>query len=463
MELPAEELLQRVARVLDGALLRVREERVEVAAVAVTTFWHNLLGVAADGSPLTPLLSWGDTRAAATAVRLDARLDAAAMHLRTGCFLHPSYPAVKLAWLRERDPAAFARVAGWVSFAEYLEGRLFGERRCSLSMASGSGLLDLHRLRWDEEALEAAGITPAHLSPLADVDAPLRGLRPEFARRWPELADLPWFPALGDGACANLGAGAVGLDRRGLTVGTTAALRTLWEPAGALRVPEELWCYRLDARRCVAGGALSNGGNAVAWLRQTLQLPPPEAEDEGWEEALGALEPDAHGLTILPFLLGERGPRWREESRAVVVGLTQGTPALHLLRGWLEAVAYRVARVSARLDAAYGGAARVLASGGALHASPTWAQLLADVLGQQLALSAEPEATSRGAALVAQEQLGWRAEPPGEAAETPRLFAPHPGRHARYRAAMQRQAQLERTLAPWLAATSRSPGGEETH
>lgn len=146
----------------------------------------------------------------------------------------------------------------------------------------------------------------------------------------------------------------------------------------------------------------------------------------------------------------------------MVVGLTQGTPPLHLLRAWLEAVAYRIAGVSARLDAAYGPAREILASGGALHASPVWAQLLADVLGQPLTLSTEPEATARGAALVVQEQLGWRAPARADPEEPARTLAPHAARGARYRDAMQRQSRLERTLAPWLAATSRPPGDGQT-
>ncbi|HEX7243754.1 MAG TPA: FGGY family carbohydrate kinase, partial [Longimicrobiaceae bacterium] len=208
MEIGAERLFRLVARLLDAALERARAARLEVAAVGASCFWHSLLGVGADGSPLTPVYGWGEMRSAAAALRLRERVDEDAVHARTGCFLHPSYPTAKLPWLREAAGDTFRRAAAWMSFAEYLELRLFGVRRCSVSMASGSGLLDLRTLRWDPEMVAAAGVEEGALSELADPGAPGPALLPEWARRWPELASVPWYPPLGDGACAALGSGA---------------------------------------------------------------------------------------------------------------------------------------------------------------------------------------------------------------------------------------------------------------
>lgn len=455
MECSADELFTQVVYVVDAALAHAREIGVELAAVATAAFWHSVMGLSADGRPATPVYGWGDTRATGVALELRAEVDEVPLHRGTGCFLHPSYPTVKLAWLRRNDPDSFARVPTWVSFPEYLEERLFGIRRCSLSMASGSGLLDVHRLQWDAAAMELAGVRVEQLSPLVDTDAPAIGLRPEFAARWPELASIPWFPPLGDGACANVGSGAVGLERLGLTVGTSAAVRALWEPGGEVLIPDDLWCYRLDGRRWVAGGALSNGGNGIAFLRQTLQLP----EEREWEASVGALEPDGHGLTVLPFLMGERGPAWLRERRSVVLGMTPSTTPEQLIRAWVEALSYRIGRVAARLEATLGPTREVLASGGALHASPLWARMLADVLDRPLALSVEPEATSRGAALVALERLGLVAdlawEPPGVAVR----YTPDPARTARYSAAMRRQQSLLVALSSWLEAER--PGGAD--
>jgi gluconokinase len=456
MECDADALLAGVVSVLDGAVETARASGYRIAAIGIAAFWHSILGVDEDGRPLTPVYGWGDTRGTEEAIRLGGEVDEGELHSRTGCFLRPNYPTVRLAWLRATDPAAFAAVARWISFPEFVDAELLGERRVSYSVASGSGFLDINRLDWDAEALSMAGVRAAQLSPLVDTGAAARGVRSDLAARWPELAGVPWYPAIGDGAAANLGSDALGKDRVGLTIGTSAAVRLLWEPDGPVRVPRDLWCYRLDASRCVAGAALSNGGNAVAFLRDFLHLP------DDWEARVGEMEPDSHGLTILPFLLGERGPGWREETRSVVLGATASTLPEELMRAWLEAIAYRIGRVEDELQRSLHCEGDVLATGGALDASPVWAQILADVMNRGVALVAAREATARGAALVVLERIGWRARLREEEPEVSARFLPDPARHERYRAgAVRQQALLEALPDPaTLSPPANGPASE---
>lgn len=441
-------LANEIELVIDAAMAHAREKRLEIIGVACAAFWHSLLGVDHAGVPVTPILAWGDTRASQVALELRAQHDEKELHGRTGCFLHPSYPLVKLVWLRREEPGAFARAARWVSFPEYLEARFLGVRRTSSSMASGSGLLDVHLERWDPEALAIAGITEEQLPAVVDASERARGLRSDFAARWPELDGIPWFPALGDGACANAGSGAVGEGRPGLTIGTSAAVRALWQPSGPVQIPDELWCYRLNRRWWVAGGALSNGGGAVAFLRRTLALGMPEEVDK----RVAALPPAAHGLTILPFLRGERGPGWLKERAAVTMGLREETLPEAILQAWMEAVGYRIARVVQRLEEVVGRAERVVASGGALHSSPAWVRILTDTLDRPVSLSAEREETSRGAALLALESLGLRMELKGPDIPATRVLHPDAEAHARHLRAMDRQQRLLETIAPLLSA-----------
>jgi gluconokinase len=184
--------------------------------------------------------------------------------------LHPSYLPAKLLWLSRSFPKTFSETARFLSPDEYLRLKLFGEAEVGISMASGTGLFDQDRKVWDEELLDALPVSVGQLSPVSD--EPFRGLKREWARRWPTLEDAPWFPAVGDGACSNVGSGCVGSARMALMVGTSGALRILWKGESA-RASEGLWCYRCDAKRFVAGRALSDGGNLVAWLRETLRLP----------------------------------------------------------------------------------------------------------------------------------------------------------------------------------------------
>lgn len=397
MEVDADALADLCIRAIDTAMEVGRAARVTPAAVAMAAFWHGLVGVGADGRAVTPLYGWGDGRARQAADALRSRLGEDAVHRRTGCFLHELYPAAKLVWLRGPAGDSLPRSATWAGIGELLALRLFGAMTTSLSMASGTGLLNLHRLAWDGEMLESAGVSMRALPGICD--AGMSGLREPFAARWPELAAIPWFPALGDGACASLGMGAAGR-RVGLTVGTSAAVRVLRQDEEPV-VPDGLWCYRLDERRTVHGRAMSNGGNGFAWLARTLRLPP---ADE-LEARLAAMHPGAHGLTVVPRLVAERPPRLGPET-AAIAGLTAATGPVEIAYAWLEASARAMAEAVDAVEAAFGPAEEVVAGGGALQASPAWVRIIADALGRPMRLSPHPEATLRGAALLALERIG---------------------------------------------------------
>ena len=174
-------------------------------------------------------------------------------------------------------------------------------------------------------------------------------------------------------------------------------------PNGRLIPPDGLWSYRVDRTRQVFGGAISNGGEVFRWMRQTLQLPAtgPELEAE-----LSAIEPGAHGLTVLPFLAGERAPYWRADLRATIYGMGLSTKPVDILRASLESVAVRFRQIYRMMTGHAKEPKEVMASGGALLHSPVWTQMMADALGRPVVACAEPEASSRGAALWVLERLG---------------------------------------------------------
>lgn len=438
VEVGAEALFALVVEVIDEVLDRGGGKCSEIAAVAMSTFWHNLLGVDAQGRPLTPVYSWADTRSAAAAEQLRGEVDESRYHARTGCLLHPSYLPAKLLWLYHSRPEWFRPSTRWMSFGEYAYLRLFGLSRCSLSMASGTGLLDQDRLEWDEEILQVLPVEKDQLSNLIDLDTPLSGLTPAFARRWPGLNRIPWIAAIGDGACSNVGSGCSTPKRLALMVGTSGAMRVMGK-ADKTSAPAGLWCYRADRHRFVMGGSLSNGGLLFVWMNETLRL---GKDRKAIEHQLAGLAPDSHGLTVLPFLAGERSPGWQPKARATIAGMSLHTRPLDILRASLESVAYRFAKIAQLLKPAVPEAREIVASGGALLQSPAWLQVMADVLGQPVVASAVKEASSRGAALLALEVLGLLSSI--EEVETPlgQGFDPNPERHQHYLKALERHDRL---------------------
>lgn len=436
------ELLVSAAVECAAAVERQAGRRAEqIVGVAVTTFWHSVLGVDNSGRPLTPIYTWADTRAAHAVPRLRRILDEQAVHARTGCHFHSSYWPAKLVWLRRQQPRLFGAVRRWFSPGEYLFARLFGEPFCSLSMASGTGLFDQNRLDWDDEVLRALAVERGQLGSLVDLDSPATGLLSAWREAMPHLARVPWFPAVGDGACNNVGSGCVDLERVALMVGTSGAMRVLFAAPRA-EVPWGLWYYRVDRRRFLLGGALSNGGNLYAWLQETLRL----EKNPALEAELAAQWPDGHGLTVLPFLAGERNPGYARGATATISGLRWHTRPVEIMRAGLEAVAYRFASIYERLAPLLPPHAHIIGSGNALLLSPAWIQIMADVLGKRIVTTSEGEASSRGAVLLAAEALGLLADLRSAAPEAGAAYEPDPARHECYMAGLARHRRLYRNL-----------------
>lgn len=351
-----------------------------VDAVGASCFGHSLLALDADGRPLTPVLSWRDTRSANAADWLVRRLDGDAVQARTGCQIHTSYWPAKLAWLAREQPGVFRSARRFVSFCDYLYEQVLGRPvAASIAMASPTGLVDLRTRTWDEELLSTLGVE---------------------RERLPEISDEPidgWYPALLDGACSNLGVGCTTRERAALMVGTSGAMRVVYETERP-QPRAGLFLHWLDDSRVVEGGSLSDGGNLHAWVESTV------AETDG---SLADRDPGSHGLTFLTLLGGERSPGWHQHAKGGVQGLTFGTTPLDLRQAALEGVAFRFAEVADLMP----GVEQVVATGGALLHDHDWVQIMADALGRPLVLSGVEEGSLRGAAVRTLERLGAAPAP----------------------------------------------------
>ena len=434
----AADLVRRVDRVLDRVMKTAGKRAARVRAVGLDVLAITLCGVDDGGRPLTPLYTYADDRAREDVAALRRQLDAPSVYQRTGCPLHTAYLPARFRWLRRTQPRLFGSVRRWLDGGTLLHRRWFGrDVPMSYSVASWSGLFDRRRLGWDQGLLALLPLDEGTLPRLADyVEAP-RGLSRPFARRWPALADVPFLLGVGDGASANVGSGCVDARRLALTVGTTGALRIVL-PAADPDVAPGLWAYRAGKRETLLGGAFSEGGSVFAWEGDTLRLPPPARI----EAELRRLAPDGHGLTVLPFVAGERSPGFAPDARACIAGLTSATTPLQILQASLEAVCYRFALVARLLRPHLAARYEIVASGGALARSPYWVQLMADVLEHPVLVSREPELTSRGTAILAWRGLGQWGSLDEVALKLPRARVPDARRAEVYRAAIERQNHL---------------------
>jgi gluconokinase len=407
-ELDPDEVAAALGECLDE--LAARGELDGVQHVATSCAWHSVIALDAGGRRLTGVLTWADTRAAPLVAELRSRGDMDRLHAATGARPHTLYWTVKLPWLARVLSPAPARYLG---LAEYALGALLDDPTVSRSMASGTGLLDLASAAWDAQALALAGVDERALPAVAGPGWKGR-LGPEGARRWPALAEATWHPVTGDGAASNVGAGCVSPDLVAINIGTSAAIRAV-EPADQARpLHRGLWRYLVDDDHVVSGAAFSGAGNLYAWLRQVTTLP----AEGSVEDELAAVPPGSRGVVVMPYHAGSRPPLDLAAGSGAITGLSLATTPVEILAATLESVCYRLAAGYEALAATLPKPPAVAASGGAIVASPWWQQTLADVLGRPVRVVDEPEASARGAALLA---LGLTTDP-----ATVRVVDPRP-------------------------------------
>jgi gluconokinase len=434
-ELDADQIVADVIQTLDDLLANFTAP---IELIAISAFWHSLIGIDDAGLPTTPLLTWADTRAAQFAKSLRANFDEREIHARTGCRFHPSYWPAKLEWLKREHAEKFLRTGCWLGFAGYLCLRLFGEVATSVSMASATGLFNQRTGDWDTDFVNALGIS---LETLPRIEPRIGSrLSETFASRWPALAEAQLVTIVGDGAANNIGAGCSTKDRIALMVGTSGAMRVVFAGEPARELAPALWSYRVTPGRVVVGGALSDGGGLLQWMAESLKL-----DREVLLSEVAALEPDAHGLTVLPFWSGERSTGWSSDARGGIFGLRQKTTPVEIFSATLEAIAYRFALIARALENIAPNAT-IVASGNALRSSPVWLQIIADVLGRPLLFGGTAEASIRGAALLALEAVGKIGSIEEDSIAIEQVFEPDLRRHDRYHEGLARQEELYNRL-----------------
>jgi gluconokinase len=404
-----------------------------IIAVGTSCFLHSLIGVLKSNQS-TPIYTWADARCSEDAKILRKEFNEAKIHQRTGCMLRSSFWPAKLKWLRRTQPKVFSRVSRWMSPADWLYLQICEETHSSFSMASGTGLFNRTTNTWDIELLRKLHITSSSLPKISD--EPLFR-KPSFAKNFPELALVPWFPAIGDGAASNLGSGSIHTDVATVNIGTSAALRIIKNGTNH-KIPLGLFCFRIDENRSLIGGAISNAGNLRAWCIKEFRLP---SNPLKLQQILKKRNHTINNLVVLPFWTTERSPTWPEELSGTIFGIRNSTTAIDLIQGITDATYHRLAQIAERVEFVSKSKLKLCVSGG-VQKSPFLLQRLSDILGRSVYPCVESEASIRGAAVFVLEKLKYPLDPLPLGKEIrPRLSLTR-----QFTKARQAQEQLEKLL-----------------
>jgi xylulokinase len=401
-------------------------------AIGVAAQQHGMVVLDEAGQVIRPALLWNDMRSAPQAAALIAELGGPAEWARrTGSVPTASFTVTKLRWLAEHEPAAAERTAHVLLPHDWLTWRLTGLRGGPVEAvtdrgdASGTGYFSPALSKWLPEIAEAALGHPVGLPRLA---APA-----EIVGRTPGGA------ALSAGTGDNMGA-ALGLGEVVVSIGTSGtAYAVAAEPAA-------------DESGLVAGFADATGRflplvatvNAARILTVTARML--GTDPSGLSSLALAAQAGAGGLTLLPYLDGERSPN-RPDASGVLRGLTStNTTPENLARAAVEALLCSLADAIGNLADCGITAQRVILIGGAAR-SEAVRRIAPAIFEVPVTVPPPAEYVALGAA----RQAAWALS----GAESPPQW-PLPGTSAEYTAepvplVRERYAALRDATVGWSA------------
>ena len=348
--------------------------------------------------------------------------------------------------------------------------RLTGILATDVTDASATGVLDVPRRRWSDEALEALEIRRAWLPEVHELATLVSRVDRRDGRSSGLREGTPVAAGAGDQAAAALGSGAVDPGSLLITLGTSATVQLpsalpLSDPSGVFQT----FCHGLPGTWQLLAAVLSGGGS-LDWyhgLAGTSVENAAVAADQcaAFERlcsAAAAAPPGAEGLIFLPYLTGEAAPHLDPEARGAWFGLTRRHDQRHLARAVIEGVAFALRGVVEAAEALTGRAREIRVSGGASHGR-IWLRTLANVLGRRIIAAGTGDASARGAALLAAAAAteqdpralaaawaapGWPIDPePGPAAHYELQYAIFRELYPATRHLMHRLTALDRTSA----------------
>ncbi|MEA4890587.1 MAG: gluconokinase [Clostridiaceae bacterium] len=441
-ELDPERVFQSMLDAVQDCLKRAENLETRLQGMSFSTQMHSFIAVDHQGLPLTPVITWADNRSLPEAESLCRQQDVQELYRRTGCRVqHPMYPLSKILWLHHHQPELFQQTAKFLTLKSWIFHRLFGLYVVDYTDASASALLNIHTLTWDDLITgQILGIGTSRLADPVPCTQIYRNMDSRYAAYMGIRRDLPVAAGSGDGILANLGCGVLDDTAMTCTVGTSGALRiTVGEPL--LDQAQRTWCYRLSPDKCIAGGAISNGGIILRWLRDNFRATFQADADERdcgslyalFDQYAAEIPAGSAGLTFLPLLAGERSPNWNARARGVISGLDLTHTPRHLVKAAMEGVVYRLFSVYETLTVINHNVRQIRANGGYAR-SEVWLQIQADVFGKEIAVNGVGEAAALGAAYLSMASVGaiGGLDQPLPAMQVSRVLQPNPENTAVY-------------------------------
>ncbi len=375
-------------------------------AVCLSSAMHSVIPIDKNGNPLMNMMTWADNRSASVATAVHQSPAAQSIYEQSGTPIHAMTPLCKILWLRQNEVKMFEQTAKFISIKEYVWLQLFKRFEVDYSIASATGLMNIHSLSWNESSLQTAGIKPEQLSVLVNTNYHRKCADEALCDQLGVTRETPFYIGASDGCLANLGTFATKEGVMALTIGTSGAVRvTSQKPM--LNFKAMTFNYLLDQETYVCGGPINNGGGALKWYAESLlgRKLESSADYSALLEALNKTNPGADGLIFLPYILGERAPIWNSHASGMFFGIRDHHQQAHFTRAVIEGISTSLYDIAHNMIESGLDIRQLQVSGGFVH-SEEWMQLLADLFGKKVCLINTEDASAIGAAYLAMKDLG---------------------------------------------------------
>ena len=301
------------------------------------------------GEPLRDAIIWADQRSAEEAAQLRQRIGEREFYRITGHRASPSYTIEKLMWIRSHQPEIFARTYRCLQPKDYVIYKLTGSFVTDYTDASGTNAFDLERLCWSAPIFQAAGLDPSVMPPVFPSTHVAGGVLPQAAKACGLRPGTPVVIGGGDGCCASVGAASVEEGVAYSYLGSSAWVSlTTKEPIIDDEMRTFNWAHIVPGLYAPMG-TMQAAGNSFNFVRKTMcgnleQLAKQRNQSVyDWINSLIASAPvGANKLLFLPYLLGERSPRWNPDAKGAFIGLKMEHTQADLLRATMEGILFNL-------------------------------------------------------------------------------------------------------------------------
>jgi len=386
---------------------KIHPKKYKIKYVCFSASMHSVLAVDKDGVPLGNAITWADNRGKNEAQELKMSSAGKEIYDATGTPIHPMSPLIKITWLKNNDKDRFSNTSKFISLKTYIIQQLTGEYVIDYSLASATGLFNIHTKQWEDGALQYAGITVEKLPTLVPVFHSPAKLRKEYQTSLGLSADTKLIVGSSDGCLATLGAGVWGQDKATITIEDSGAVRIVGKKV--LRDDRQrFFNYLLSDNYYVSGGPTNNGGVIFEWFaKQFGDFKNPFELEYCMEDLVhqaSKVPAGSEGLIFLPYLLGERAPIWNANARGSYFGLNIKHEREHFVRATIEGILYEIYSIGKTLQEHR--QIKSLSLNGSFATLPFCAQLVSDLFNKEVSIAKNANSIGLGAYLLSATDMG---------------------------------------------------------